>query len=75
MTLHEYIKRLTPEQRSEYAKRCKISAGYLPILAGKHARPGVDLCQRLCVESGGRVKKYELRPDVWPAPKRRKAES
>jgi hypothetical protein len=65
MKLRDYIKKLTPEQRDDYAKRCGTTDAYLFQLAGDHRQPSGQLARRLAEESGFAVLPQELRPDIF----------
>lgn len=70
MKLHDYLARLTPEQRKDFAARSKIQEGYLKQLkcrtpGNQHRVPSVALCRRFVAVSNGVLTLEELRPDVW----------
>lgn len=58
--LHE----LSDPEREALAREAKTSVGYLWQIAGRHKKPGKDLCERL-VEAEPRLTFAELRPDLW----------
>lgn len=66
-SLRLYLNSLPPPEQSAYAKRCGTTIGYLrKALSTKPALDGA-LARRLDEESGGKVSRRELRPDIWPA--------
>ena len=65
-TLRAYLATLTPDDQAAYAKRCGTSIGYLRKALS--TKPNIDgaLVRKLDSESGGAVKRGDLRPDIWP---------
>lgn len=65
-SLRAYLNSLSPADQSAYAKRCGTTIGYLRKALS--TRPNLDgaLVRRLDEESGGKVSRSELRPDIWP---------
>jgi len=61
-----YINSLTPEQRDAYADACGTSIGYLRKAISTGQKFDGALARLLDENSNGKVKKYELRPDIWP---------
>lgn len=53
------------------AKKLGITAQYLASILALRIRPGVPLALRIC-EAIPSVKPYQLRPDIFQAPKTRK---
>jgi hypothetical protein len=72
-TLRSYLATLPTVAQAEYARRAGTSIGYLRKALSKGQRFDGALARRLDEESGGRVSRYELRPDVFGEAKRRKA--
>lgn len=62
--LVEYLKTLTPEQRSEFAVRCETTAGHLRNVADGWRPCGEKLAIAIDRESGGAVLAEDCRPDV-----------
>ena len=65
-TLRLYLNSLPPQAQSAYAARCQTTIGYLRKALSKGHSLGGALCRRLDEESGGRVRRGALRPDIWP---------
>lgn len=65
MTIAEYLKTLTPEQKRQYAKACGTTREYLAQLSGNFSQPSPQLARKLAEESGGQVTLTDLRPDIW----------
>lgn len=65
-SLRRYLNSLTPARQSAYAKRCGTTIGYLRKALS--TKPNLDgaLVRRLDEESGGKVPRNDLRPDIWP---------
>lgn len=61
----EYLKRLPPEGRADFAVRCGTSLGYLRKAASVGQLFNPATCVRLEVESGGVITRPMLRPDDW----------
>jgi hypothetical protein len=64
--LRDYLNSLTTAEQEEYAKRCNTSIGYLRKALSTKPQMDGALCLLLDVESGGKVRKQILRPDIWP---------
>ena len=64
--LKQYIDSLSLADQTAYAIRAGTTIGYLRKACNIRPWPRFDfaLCQRLDRESGGKVSRYELRPDV-----------
>lgn len=64
-SLRQYLNSLPPSEQSAYAKRCGTTIGYLRKALS--TKPNLDgaLARRLDEESGGKVPRSELRPDVF----------
>lgn len=69
-TLRKYLATLSPADQSAYALRCGTSIGYLRKALSTRPRLDGALARRLDEESGGRVSRYDLRPDVFGEPDR-----
>lgn len=67
-SLRLYLKRLTLDERENYARRAGTTLGYLMKAIYTKPKMGGSLCRRLDEESGGAVPRASLRPDIWPAP-------
>lgn len=65
-TLKEYLKKLKPQEKKEFAKKVPTSLGYLNIVAGGFRRPGPLMSIQIEQASGGQVHRGTLRPDLWP---------
>lgn len=65
-TLRKYLNSLPRQDQRDYAIRCGTTVNYLRNAISNKKRFDGALCLRLEKESGGKVKKHELRPDIWP---------
>jgi len=73
-TLRSFLSTMTPDDQAAYAARAGTTIGYLRKAMSKGQRFDGALARRLDEESGGKVSRYSLRPDVFgPAPKRQRA--
>ncbi|MDB6061543.1 MAG: hypothetical protein JWM78_1646 [Verrucomicrobiaceae bacterium] len=59
-----YLKGLSPEQKSDLAKRCSTTVGQLRQVACGARQAGESLAINIERESGGAVTCESLRPDV-----------
>jgi len=64
--LKSYLRTLSAAEAAAFACRCGTSIGYLRKAVSVGARMDGALCRRLDEESGGRVSRAALRPDIWP---------
>lgn len=70
--LRKYLATLTPAQQAAYAKSAGTTIGYLRKALSAKQRFGGVLARRLDEESRGAVCRYELRPDIFDRPAKRK---
>jgi len=64
--LRHYLNSLGKEERDRYAKSCGTTVGYLrKAISSGTSRDGA-LALKLDENSGGKVKKQNIRPDIWP---------
>lgn len=65
-TLRTYLNSLSLREQSSYAIACGTTIGYLRKALS--TRPSLDgaLCRLLDENSGGKVPRQSLRPDIWP---------
>jgi len=63
-TLLDYLNSLTPPEQAAYAARCHTSVGYLRKAVSIGQKLRESLCIDLDRESGGKVLRESLRPDV-----------
>lgn len=76
MSLLEYLKPLTKEQRADFAKRCDTSVEYLYQIAYGNRTPKVELAIDIERESARKVTCETLLPDVdWAYLRSRKAKA
>lgn len=67
MTLGEYLKTLSIDERAAFAKRCGTSPDYLAQIGYDIRKPKVELAIAIDRESSGAVSCESLLPDVdWP---------
>lgn len=64
--LRNYLKTLTVVEQRAYAISCGTTLNYLRKALCINQRIGAALARRLDEQSGGYVKKQNIRPDVWP---------
>lgn len=65
-TLRAYLGTLTPDEQSAYAQRAGTTIGYLRKAMSVGQRFDGALARLLDEESGGEVRRSDLRPDIWP---------
>ncbi|AIC13964.1 hypothetical protein P303_08960 [Xylella fastidiosa MUL0034] len=70
-TLRTYLTTLSPTEQAHYARKANTTIGYLRKALCKGQRFDGALARRLDEASGGRVSRYDLRPDVFGAPPHR----
>lgn len=71
MDMKQFIKSFerSDEGRKElelFAERVGSSVGYLRQIAGNHRKPSAEFTIKLEKESGGKLRRQDLRPDYWP---------
>lgn len=54
------------EELESFAERVGSSVGYLRQIAGNHRKPSAEFTIKLEEESGGKLRREDLRPDFWP---------
>jgi hypothetical protein len=64
--LRIYLNSLPADRREAYAKACGTSVGYLRKAISLQQRFDGALCRLLDKNSGGVIRKQDLRPDIWP---------
>lgn len=67
-TLRAYLATLNPDEQALYAERAGTTIGYLRKAMSKGQRFDGALARRLDEESGARVSRHTLRPDIFGAP-------
>lgn len=65
MKLAEFLRPLTTEQRTELARRAGTSFLHLRNVAFSSKKCGIPLAVALERETGGAVRRWELRDDWW----------
>ena len=60
-----YWRELTEVQRKSLAERLKTSTEYLRLVLSGHKKAGPLLAKKLDKETDGKVKKDQLRPDIY----------
>ena len=65
-TLRIYLNSLERAEQEKYAAKCGTTIGYLRKALSKGSRLDGALCRLLHENSGGKVNKGALRPDIWP---------
>ena len=64
--MYDFWKRLSNEEKNNFAVKVGSSAGYLRLVFSGHKKPGFKLCHLIEQGSGGEITKSELRPDIYP---------
>jgi DNA-binding transcriptional regulator YdaS (Cro superfamily) len=64
MTLHDYIGRLTPDERRAFCRRSKTSTDYLSKILSGTKNPGLEKCVQIEKASGGAVRCESLNPSL-----------
>jgi DNA-binding transcriptional regulator YdaS (Cro superfamily) len=54
------------QELEEFANRVGSSVGYLRQIAGNHRKASADFAIKLEKESGGKLRRQDIRPDYWP---------
>jgi len=65
-TLRQYLNSLPRAEQEAYARRCKTTIGYLRKALSTKPRLDGAFARVLDEESGGAVRRGDLRPDIWP---------
>lgn len=65
-SLRRYLNSLSRADQDAYARRCHTTVGYLRKALSTQPRLDGGLARVLDEESGGLVRRAELRPDIWP---------
>lgn len=64
MNLKTYFQIATPAEREAFAKKLKVSPGYLYLCSRGTRKPSSNLCKAI-VKLDPRFTLAELRPDIW----------
>lgn len=64
--LRLYLNSLSPKDREAYALACGTTVNYLRKAICKKQKFDGALCRLLDENSDGKVRKEELRPNIWP---------
>lgn len=65
MTLRDFMKTLTREQKEAFAMRCKTKLSYLQQIAGGHRKASGPLARRMIIESGFMISPQSIRDDIF----------
>jgi len=68
MDFRTYYLALSPRDKRRLAKALGTSVAYLSQLAHGHRRAGVRILTAIEPATGGRVRREELRPDIFRPP-------
>jgi hypothetical protein len=68
MELKAYMKSLKRKARADFFERLSCHPLYLYSISSRRRRPGPQLAREIVAASGGKVRLYDLRPDIWPPP-------
>nr|WP_144154496.1 YdaS family helix-turn-helix protein [Paraburkholderia sp. BCC1885] len=63
--LKSFIASLPPEERDQFARRCRTTKAFLRNIAYGQRVAGEKLSVLIERESGGAVTRLDLRPDDW----------
>jgi len=64
MQLKAFIRKVPPDDREDFAKRCGTTLKFLRQVAYGAKTPSAELCIGIARETGGDVPVRELRPDL-----------
>ena len=64
MNLHEFLSKLTHEEKRRFAADCKCSLGHLFNICSGFRRCSAELAIRIEKRTYGQVKKEELAPQI-----------
>lgn len=64
--LRLFLSTLPINGQQEYAKRCGTTIGYLRKAMSLGQKLDGALARKLDENSGGKVRKQYIRPDIWP---------
>lgn len=70
-----YWRTRSPAQKIILAERAQTSNAYLQHIASGFRRASWEFAQVLSQATGGAVTKSDLRPDIWPKRKRKRAQN
>ena len=74
MTLKQFLRSLNADERARFWEKLdrdtRSRRMYIYQLSSGQRRPSPDMAMELELATGGKVAKWELRPDIWPRPKR-----
>lgn len=73
MNLQAYLDQLPHGGRAELAGKAEISAVYLWQIAKKKRLPSPEVAKAIEDATDGAVKRHELRPDIFDAPRKKAA--
>lgn len=66
MDLKSYMAELSVEDRLKLAKKLKTTPDYLMHqIGGGHRRASLEMARRIEDATGGKVRRHELRPDIF----------
>lgn len=65
MDIKDYLDKLSPSERAEFAARANTSSAYLSQLAHGHRKAGLKLIHAIELASHGEVSGPDLRPDIF----------
>lgn len=63
--LRTYLNSMPAAEQVVFAAKCGTSVGYLRKALSVGQLLGAELCARLDVQSGGAVRRWDLRPEDW----------
>ena len=64
--LREYLNSISVTDQVAFAIKCGTTVGYLRKAISVGSRFDGALCLRIVVNSKRKVKRSDLRPDIWP---------
>lgn len=66
MTLADWLRQATPDQREACARQAATSVNRLYQLAGGHRQPSARACHDIAAGTGYAVTPHDLRPEFFP---------
>lgn len=63
--MYDFWKKLSNEEKLNFASKCESSVGYLRLVFSGHKKPGYKMCKLIEINSKGQIRKSDLRPDIY----------
>lgn len=65
MTLAKFLNKKPRGFKTEFARKIGTSPSFLRQVETGYSKCPLELAKKIEKEAGGKVKKHDLRPDVW----------